>query len=91
MTVLFLQAQGIENCLPRLPDIGLAVGMQLKHSVMALDYLHSRRHVRRLQGHVSDVIDCHAGGNLDEKTRLADLGQVTLGNRRLKGGELRLQ
>jgi len=48
VSILFFEAEGVENRLPGLADIGLAVGVQFKHAVVPLDDLHARRYIRGL-------------------------------------------
>ncbi len=91
VAITLFDAEGVEDRLPGLPDISLAVGMHLEHAVMTLDDLHSRRDIRRLEGDIREVVDRHSGGDLHEETRLTHLGKVALRDRRLKGRELRLQ
>ncbi len=86
-----LDELGLEDGLPGLAHVGLALRVDLEHAEMAFDDQHAGRDVRRLQRHVKNVVNRHAGRDLDEQARLPHLRQVTPRDGRLVGRELRLQ
>ena len=89
--LFFLEIEQVENREPRLPHVGLRVGVQLQHAVKALDDHHAGTDVRRFQRGVGDAHDVHAGRDFDEERCLSGNGEKSLCDRPEKRGELRLE
>ena len=66
-------------------------GVDLEHAVVALDDLHARLHVGRLEGDVGEPVDLDARRDLDRQRGIAGEGQEALRDGAQEGRVLGLQ
>ena len=83
--------QHLQRRIAGILHVGLGFRMELQHAEMALDDHQAGTNVSGLQGRVGDLVDEHAGSNLDQHRGHAHHRQITAHVGSQKCGKLRLQ